>query len=73
MTAKMKRSNALEHLHEQIGIYEWEWEDDDEPEPNKFVDLTNAKLQEIFCTSGVFNHVFDGTDVGEKDFSIVDD
>lgn len=74
MKTKMKRSEALEHIHICIGVYVCEWEDEDEdPEPEKFADLSNKDLTAEFCLSGTFNHVFDGTNVCEEDFEIIDD
>lgn len=72
MQTKMTRSNAIEHMHDQLGIYAWDWEEGD-PEPTKYADMSNEELLEAFCLSGVFNHVFDGTGVAEPDFEIVND
>jgi len=72
MKTKMTRSEALEHLHLHIGIHGREWEEG-EPEPAKFSEMSLEKLLEYFCLSGVFNQVFDGTDVCEDDLEIVED
>lgn len=72
MTTTMKRSDAVAHLRSQLGEYACEWEPG-EPEPTRFTAMSLEDLEEAFCSSGVFNHVFDGTNVFEQDFSIVED
>lgn len=80
---QMRRSFAIELINAQLGEYLYDQEDyladlEEEPEDRiydsnpKHSELTNDELVEVFCTSGVFNHVFDGSPIGEKDFGIID-
>jgi hypothetical protein len=73
---QMKRSDALDWIHAQLGewVYDEDPEDEDPDDPNiRFVTLSNTELYNVFCQSGLLHQAYNSEDgASEDNFEIVD-